>query len=440
MSDRIDSALSWLEGHVNLEAMTAGTYRVPTLDRITHLCHLLGDPQHTFPTIHVTGTNGKGSVARMVSELLAATGLKVGTYTSPDLERINERIAVNEVSISDEDLAAALEAIEVLEGMLEAKPSRFEILTAAAFRYFSDFPVDVGVIEVGMGGKWDATNIISAAVSVVTNISLDHTEILGPTTLDISKEKSGIIKPSGIAVIGETDPECVAIFESYASDVGSSVIRVNRDFEAPVNEAAVGGRRLSLRTPMAEYEDLFLSVHGPHQGDNALVALCAVESFFGNPPSQELVEDAFSALKIPGRLEVVSRDPLILIDGAHNPAGMEALAAALREEFSTENGRVVVMGALKGRDPSLMLEALDPKEIRLVIACSAPSPRSLSPSEIASAAAALGIDSVESNSISDAVELAVKTASDGEMIVVTGSMYVVGAARTEIMMRSRAAG
>src|SRR5437899_4436832 len=260
--------------------MAAGTWDAPTLDRMRTLIDMLGDPQQAQPAIHVTGTNGKGSTVRMATALLGAHNLAVGTYTSPDLERINERLSRNGEPIDDDAFAEAIGAVADLEGLSGIRPHRFEILTLAAFRWFADLPVDAAVVEVGLGGRWDATNVVEASVAVVTNIGLDHTEVLGPTRLEVAGEKAGIVKRGSTLVLGETDPEIRPIFERQ--DAARIWLR-DREFGCTANRVAVGGRSLDLYTPKARYDDVFLSMHGAHQGDNAAAAVASVEAFFDRP-------------------------------------------------------------------------------------------------------------------------------------------------------------
>lgn len=398
------------------------------LDRMRNVVALMGDPQRAYPVIHITGTNGKGSTARMITALLAARGLSVGTYTSPDLERVNERIAWNDEPIADDELAQALRAIAHLEAGLDEVPTRFEILTAAAFGWFADVAVDVAVAEVGLGGRWDATNVADAQVAVVTNVSLDHQEVIGPTRADIAAEKAGIVKSASTLVLGETDPDLVSIFRAVEA---AEVWQRDEDFGCVRNQLALGGRLLELRTPGASYDDVLLPVHGAHQGDNAAIALAAVEAFFGAPLDRDVVDEGFAAVRLPGRLEVVDRQPLVVLDGAHNPSGARALAEALDEAFGA-CGRVLVVGLLRSRDPIEMLVALDAARARLVIACPPPSPRALPPEEVAAAARGLGIAAEVAGSVADAVTRARKVAEPAEMVLVTGSLYVVGTARAAL--------
>jgi len=432
------AALEYLAGHVNLEREVAPRAAARRLDRVHRLMELMGDPQHSYPVIHITGTNGKGSVARMVTALLVARGLRAGTYTSPHLEHLNERMAWNGEPIPDEDLADVIGAVAELEPLLESPPTHFEILTSAAFRWFADVAVDVAVVEVGLGGRWDATNVADAQVAVLTNVSLDHAETIGPALTDIATEKSGIVKPASTFVLAETNPALRPIFEA----AGASELWVKgTEFRCGGNRLAHDGRVVDLSTPGAAYTGVYLPVHGPYQGDNAAVALAAVEAFFGAPLAGEVVAEAFAGLRLPGRLEVVSRHPVTVLDGAHNPAGALAATAALDEAFGPAiTGRVLVIGMLQGRDPVEMLRCFgasgDQRSraggARLVVACPPPSPRALPAAEVAAAARSLGTDAEETSSVPEAVATALALAGEQELVHVTGSLYVVGAARAAL--------
>ncbi|HET6809971.1 MAG TPA: folylpolyglutamate synthase/dihydrofolate synthase family protein [Acidimicrobiales bacterium] len=432
----LPEALAWLEGHVNLEAIMRGRKEAPTLDRIRELTGLMGDPHRAYPVVHITGTNGKGSTARMVTSLLMARGLSVGTYTSPDLQRVNERLAWNGTPIGDEDLADLLSALADLEDLMTAAPHRFDLLTAAAFRWFADLPVDAAVLEVGLGGLWDATNVADGAVAVVTNVELDHQEILGPTRREIATEKAGIIKPGSTLVLGETDADLVPIFlEAGAAEVWRRGTEPSGggDLGWSNGRLAHGGRVVDLRTPGATYPDVHIPLHGSHQVDNAAVALAAVEAFFGAPMPAPLVTEAFASVTNPGRLEVIDRHPLLILDGAHNPAGARAARAALDEEFSGVASRVLVVGLLQGRDPEEMLEAIGVDRARLVIATRPPSPRAIPPDQVAAAARAMGVEAVAVEGVADAVRRGVEGADPADLVLVTGSLYVVGAARAALV-------
>jgi dihydrofolate synthase/folylpolyglutamate synthase len=407
-----------------------GRAALPTLERITALCHLLGDPHRVAPVIHITGTNGKGSTARMVSELLAAQGLSVGTYTSPNLSRVNERLTRNGVPIDDAELAEVLDQLRRFQPLLEKSATRFELLTAAAFLWFADSPVDVAVLEVGLGGRWDATNVVEPDVAVVTNVSYDHVEILGPHLEDIAAEKAGIVKPGCRLVLGETMPGPLGVLRSAAAAAGvAEVWERTREFGCEANQVAVGGRLLDLRTPGGWYPDVYLPLHGAHQGDNAAVAVAATEAFFAQALSPEVVARGLANVEMPGRLEVVGRAPLTVLDGAHNAAGMAALAASLSEEFTPGGTQVAVVGMLSGRDPSAMLEPLLSTGIRTIVACAPDSERALPAEGITQAARGLGLHAFTGDRIAEALLQARALAGDDGLLVVAGSLYVVAEAR-----------
>jgi dihydrofolate synthase / folylpolyglutamate synthase len=440
--ESLGDVLAWLDSHINLEAIErgrAGAAALPTLERIASLASAMDDPQQTFPIVHITGTNGKGSTTRIVSDLMRANGLSVGAYTSPHLERLNERIAYNGSPISDDDLRDALAAIEQLEGfVLESHPGMlpptwFEIMTAAAYRYFADVAIDVGAIEVGIGGKFDATNIADAQVAVVTNIEYDHTNILGHTREEIATEKAGIIKQDSLAVIGEEDPEIVEIFRRRALEVGAEGMwRRGVDFDCTQNVVALGGRVISLRTPTFEYENLFLHLYGAHQGDNAAIAVAATEAFFGGPLDYDVVAQTLERIEVPGRLEIISRHPLVLLDGAHNVAGAAALGAALAEDFAGITPTVVVFGCLSGRDPAALVEAVGVERIAHLISCAPPSMRAIPAELAAKEIERLLVPVTIADSVATAIADAKERAGRDGLVLVCGSLYLVGAAREHL--------
>lgn len=435
MELRLDSAIEWLDAHTNLEAIGPGPgvspkarVRAPSLERIRPLVELLGHPQGDYPLVHVTGTNGKTTTTRIAAHLLAAGGLSVGAFTSPHLERVNERLAWSGGPIADGALAEVLDLVAAVERALPEPPSYFEILTAAAYRWFADLAVDVAVVEVGLGGTWDATNVADGAVAVVTNVSIDHTEYLGPTRASIAAEKAGIVKPGATLVLGETDPELEPLFLERGP---ARVLRRGADFGVERNRRAHGGRLLDLRTPKGRYPDLYLPMHGAFQADNVALALAAVEAFSDGPLFPDLVAEALATLRSPGRLEVVGHQPLVLLDGAHNVAGAEALVAALAEEFPP-GPRTLLVGLLREKDPRLMLEALGAPTAEHLVACPPPSLRALDPGALAAAALDLGMapGRVEvAATVAEGVARALAvTPADGQ-VVVAGSLYLVGEAR-----------
>ena len=422
-------ALSWLNDHVNIELDGARKVAAPRLDRMQGLARLLGSPHGEYPVVHLTGTNGKTSTARMTASLLAAHGLSVGLYTSPHLERVNERIVWSGEPIADVELAEVLHAVSLAEDALGERVTFFEIMTAAAFRFFADVSVDVAVVEVGLGGTWDATNIADGAVAVVTNVSIDHVEYLGSTKESIAIEKAGIVKPGATLVLGEEDP---ALREIFTSRGAAGVVTRGADFGVIDNRTAMSGRVVDLFTPTSQHPELFIPLHGSHQADNAAIALAASEAFLDGPIlDSQVVADAFAGVRVAGRLEVMARRPLVLLDGAHNVAGALALSAALDEEFPTSS-RTLVVGLLVEKDPAEMLDALDLASATQLVACRPPSPRGRDPKEVAAAAVAAGMPPSRIRVVEtpgDALTYAVSVTPEDGQVVVTGSLYVVGAAR-----------
>lgn len=424
-----EEAIAWLNDHVNIELAGARSVEAPNLERMRSISRLLGSPQSEYPVIHITGTNGKTSTARMIASLLGAHGLSVGLYTSPHLERVNERIAWNGESVGNDELAEALYSVSLATEALDERSTFFEILTAAAFRFFADTAVDVAVVEVGLGGTWDATNVADGAVAVITNVSIDHVEYLGPTRESIATEKAGIVKPGATLVLGEEDPELGKIFTSRGA---ATVLTRGADFGVIGNKPAYSGRVADLFTSTREHPDLFIPLHGSYQADNAAAALAAAEAFLGESMfDHEVVTEAFASVRATGRLEVLGRSPLVIIDGAHNVAGALALASALDEEFS-HGPRTLVVGLLAEKNSEEMLEALDIVSATRLVACRPPSPRGRDPREVAAAAVAAGMSPSQVDVFEtpgDALAYAVSvTPADGQ-VVVTGSLYVVGAAR-----------
>ena len=387
----------------------------------------MGDPHRAYPVVHLTGTNGKGSTARMITSLLVASGLSVGTYTSPHLHKLNERLSWNGRPIDDDDLAEQLTAMAEVEGLAAVDASHFELLTGAAFRWFADLAVDVAVLEVGVLGRWDATNVADADVAVITNIGIDHVDYVGSADrAAIAEEKVGIVKPASHLILGETDEELAPIFDRSGA---RAIWRRHDDFDAEENQVAVGGRLLTLRTPSSIREDVFLPLHGSHQGDNAALALAAAEAFFDRPLDADVIAEAFAEVRIPGRFEIVRRDPLVILDGAHNAHGASAARETLDEDFAAATGRILVFGTFRGHDPTEMLDALGAEDARLVITCTAPWPRAVPAAELADAARSFGVEAVAVEDPLAATRQAIDEAQEGELVLVTGSLYVVGAVR-----------
>ena len=388
------------------------------------LCHVLGDPQTAFPVVHVTGTNGKGSVVAMVAGLLAAQGLTVGTYTSPHLVTVNERIRRNGEPISDEQLAQVLAEVAAVEPLVAQSLSWFELLTAAALSWFATSAVDVAVVEVGMLGRWDATNVVDGTVAVVTNVGFDHTDGRGDWEMLVASEKAGIVRPGATLVLGETNPRLRPVFESE----GPSVLWTRGDeVVATDHRQAVGGQVVDITTPYGTHNDIFVRAHGAHQADNAALAVAATEALFERGLADDVVAEALGSLELPGRLTITGRHPLVVVDGAHNPPAAQALSEALIEGFAVDGRRVLVLGMLTERDPRAFLRALDPLRVDAVVTCTVESARAWSAGELA---AVVGLQGVAAEAVDDpqaAVERAVDIAGDDGLVVVTGSLYLVGA-------------
>jgi dihydrofolate synthase/folylpolyglutamate synthase len=423
-----NESLAYLDSHINLEA-TAGLIHGLSLDHMQSLVGVLGDPQEAFPVIHVTGTNGKGSTARMITALLVEHGLSVGTYSSPHLQSINERISWNGEAISDEQFAAVVTEIARVAPLSGITPSYFELLTATALLWFAESAVDVAVVEVGLLGRYDATNVCEADVAVITNIGRDHTDGEGEWEQAIATEKAGIITATSTLVTGVTDSTLKAIFDAegpermYAADV---------DYEVISDLYAVGGHLIDLRTPFGTYEDLLVPLHGAHQSGNAATAIVAVESFFDRLLDETVVQEAFRSVTMPGRFEVVSHSPLLILDGAHNPDGARAAALTLRDEFDVAGRRVLVVGMLGGRNVVEMLESLDVRNADLVIACTPNSPRAVPAVDVAAVVRAMGVMVEQIDDVSTAVQRAIDVSTEDDVILVAGSLYVAGAARTAV--------
>ena len=418
------------------------------LDRMTELVGLLGDPQRACPVIHITGTNGKTSTARMSDALLRARGLRTGRFTSPHLVSIRERICIDGAPIDPERFVGVYdEIIPYVQLVDERHPvamSFFEVLTGMAFATFADTPVDVAVLEVGVGGRLDCTNVADGVVAVITPISLDHTRLLGDTVAEIAAEKAGIIKPGAVAILAQQPLGAAEVLLRHAVEVGATVAREGVEFGVLSREQAVGGQQIALRGLRGTYEDVYLPLFGEYQAGNAACALAAVEAFAGVSEEGEtsgldagLVREAFAAVTSPGRLEVVRRSPTILIDAAHNPAGMAATSAAIQESF-TFTHLTGVFAASGDKDVLGMLAELEPLLDEIVVTRNS-SDRSMEPSEVAELAAdVFGEDRVTAaDRLDDAIDTAVALADEATAedlpgssgVLVTGSVITAGDAR-----------
>ncbi len=353
-----EDALAWLESHVDYERLAPGRRDQPSLESVRAALALFADPHHDYPVVHITGTNGKGTTTTLTSALLSATGLRVGTFTSPDLHALNERIAINGDPIADDDFTTLLARLYDAERVSGNVLTRFELLTVAALLHFSDEGVDVAVVEVGLGGTWDSTNVVDGHVTVLTNVDIDHTAVLGDSIGAIARDKVGIFRPDATAVLSTTNAIVMEIASARARELGATLWAIEEAYELERNDLAVGGRAITVRTPFERYEDVLVTLHGIHQGVNATTAIVAAEAFLGRALGDAVVRTTLAGATMPGRMELLSRHPMIVVDGAHNPAGVRALCAALDGAFHVSGERRCVLGMLNGREVADMVEPL----------------------------------------------------------------------------------
>jgi dihydrofolate synthase/folylpolyglutamate synthase len=404
----------------------------PGLERIERLLELMGDPHHSYPILHVAGTNGKTTVVRMISDILGAHGLFTGSFTSPHLHRVEDRYAIGGASFGPTHLARAVEDVApfviMQEEQFDEKPTYFELTAAVGLAAFAVDAVDVAVVEVGLGGRYDATNVVEAAVSVITGISLDHTDYLGDTHHKIAAEKAAILKEGGTLVTGHLDDEAATAVAARAAEMSATWFRAGADFDVRYMARDERGWVFSVRGMYAEYEDLVLGIHGRHQVAHFATAIAACEAFLGRALDPNAVREAAATVKSPGRLEVAALAPTVLIDGAHNEEGFRGLAETLDEEFD-EPRWVLVLGARGKRSVSTLVEPLIGR-ISKVIATEADDHLAIPARVVAEhAGAALGVPTEIATPVSHAVDVARRQVPDGEGILVAGSLYVVGEAR-----------
>lgn len=431
----------------------------PSLTRISTLMDLLGNPERNYPAIHIAGTNGKTSVTRMIDSLMTALHRRTGRITSPHLQLASERIAIDNAPITPGGYVETYREIQPYIAMIDAQSeaaggprmSKFEVLTGMAYAAFAEAPVDVAIVETGMGGTWDATNVIDGQVAVITPIGLDHTDYLGPDLTSIAGEKAGIIKKAPedelvprdtVAVIAQQEPEVMEVLLRRAVEVDAAVAREGSEFRLLSRTIAIGGQMLELQGLGGVYDEIFLPLHGEHQARNAVLALAAVEAFFGAGSQRQLDIDAvragFAAAVSPGRMERMRSAPTIFLDAAHNPAGAQALAQTLTEEFDFRK-LVGVVAVLGDKDVGGILDALEPIFDEIVITQNG-SPRALPVDDLANLAVQrFGDERVAvAHDLPDAIETAIALAEEGEDgelvsgagIVVTGSVVTAGAARS----------
>ncbi|MFI6291622.1 bifunctional folylpolyglutamate synthase/dihydrofolate synthase [Nonomuraea sp. NPDC050790] len=419
----------------------------PTLDRIAALLDLLGSPQRAYPVVHIAGTNGKTSTARMVEALLRERNLRVGRFTSPHLVSMRERICVDGVPLSEERFAEVYEEIAPYVELNDTTGRRiqfFELLTAMAFAAFADTPVDVAVVEAGMGGTWDATNVVDGQVAVITPVSLDHTDRLGPDIPSIAGEKAGIIKAGSTAVLAQQELEAAEVLVRRAAEVGAVVAREGLEFGVLNREVAMGGQLLTLRGLKGVYPDVYLPLYGAHQAGNAVTALAAVEALTAgdDPLDIELVRQAFAQVTSPGRLEVVRRSPTVVIDAAHNPGGVLATLDGLHEAF--DFAKVVgVVAVMRDKDVDTILDLLEPVLDEIVVTRNS-SPRSMTAEELGALAEGyFGADRVHVvDRLDEAIDRGIGIAdAEGEFsgtgVLITGSVITAGDARHLMKVEGR---
>jgi len=449
-SSTVASFAEFLTVEAELNRRWPETVMEPSLERITALVEVLGDPHRGYPVVHLTGTNGKTSTARMVDALLTEIGLRTGRYTSPHLQRATERVSIDNRPLTPEryveiyrDVASF---VELVDGKGGAALSKFEVLTAMAFAAFADAPVEAGIVEVGLGGRWDATNVVGGTVAVVGPIGVDQAEYLGTDVRGIAREKAGIIKPGAVAVLaaqaGDEQGRAVAqVLLERCVEVDAQVARAGGEFGVRSRELAVGGQRLALQGLSGTYDEVFLPLHGEHQADNAALALAAAEALVGAGPAQRLDPDvvraAFAAVRAPGRLERVAGGagmPTVLVDAAHNPHGARALVAALLGDFRFAR-LIGVVAVLRDKDARGLLAELEPVLHEVVVTASS-SPRAMNPDELGALAVEIfgadrvSVEPVLGAAVEQARELAEEGGESGVGVVVTGSVVTAGETRT----------
>jgi len=426
----------------------------PTLARVRALTELLGDPQQAYPVVHITGTNGKTSTARMIETLLRELNLRTGRFTSPHLESMNERITLDGAPIPLRRFVEVYEDIrpyvDIVDASQEFPMSFFEVITGMAFAAFADAPVDAAVLEVGLGGTWDCTNVADGQVAVITPIDVDHANILGDTPAKIASEKAGIIKEDAVVVMAQQPLEAAEVILRRASEVHATVAREGIEYGVVERRPALGGQQITIKGLAGEYTEVYLPLYGEHMAHNAATALAAVEAFLGagragTPLDPDVVREAFAKVTSPGRLEVVRRGPTVILDATHNPAGARATAQALADDFSFDH-LVGVIGVMRDKDVAGILEALEPVLSEVVITQNT-TERAMPAAVLAELASEIfGAERVhEASRLDDAIDLAMGLAEEaipagtsaGAGVIVTGSVVTAGQART-LLVRDRA--
>ncbi len=431
-----ETAVAYLERH-------RGYGIRPGLETICGLLAILGDPHRRYPVIHVAGTNGKTTTVRMVADLLGAHGLTVGTFVSPHLHHVEERFGIGGATMTRDRLAVAVADVAPFADLYEQHSEHgityFELTTAVAFEAFAGEAVDVAVVEVGLGGRLDATNVVEAAVSVITGVARDHVAYLGETLREIGAEKAAILKREGTLVTGKLGPEAESAAEARVREEGARWLRTGIDFAVEDVELSPQGWRFSIDGIYDRYEDLELHLHGRHQVDHMATATATCEAFFERALDPAAVTEAAAAVTSPGRLEIVRERPLILVDGAHNEQGFAGLAQAIDTEITGEHW-VLVIGVREGRDPGALAEPLLPLVDRVVVTAAA-DPSAIVPERVAAALADIAPEDLPieiRSTVADALARATELAGSTGSVVVAGSLYVVGEARIALgLARSR---
>jgi dihydrofolate synthase/folylpolyglutamate synthase len=446
------SVTTYAEAERALLARWPETRLEPSLDRIAALTELLGEPQRTYPVIHLTGTNGKTSTSRMVDTLVRALDLRTGRFTSPHVESMTERICLDGQPLTEDQFLDAYNDVAGIAALADEEGTHplsfFEMVVGMAYAAFANAPVDVAVVEVGMGGAWDATNVADASVAVILPVAVDHSAYLGSRPVDIAREKVGIIKPGSRVVCAAQRDDVAEVVAERVAEVGATLYVEGRDFGVTQRVPAVGGQMLRLQGLRAEYDEVFLPLYGAHQGQNAAVALAAVEAFVGEDPlDADLVRAAFEEVTSPGRLEVIRRSPAIVLDAAHNPHGAAAVVHALEDSF-TFDPLIGVVAVMADKDYEGLLAAFEPAMAAIVCTQNG-TPRALPADRLAEVARGIfGIDRVYvAPRLDDAIEQAATLAEEGGVlgeaigsggVLITGSVVTVGEARTMLRRRERA--
>jgi dihydrofolate synthase/folylpolyglutamate synthase len=429
---RFQDAVAALDARTNYER--TGRLVAPTIERITALLEMLDHPEQGYPVIHVTGTNGKSTIARAASEVLAATGLQVATYSSPHVSSIRERFQYGGEPVGEDDFVEAWRELSPYLDYFDERGMQitwFEAATALAFVIFADKAVDAAVIEVGMGGTWDATNVVYGEVSVIGEVALDHA-VLGATPVEIAREKTGIVKQESIVVSAAQSPEVLEVVRAACAGRSADLRLEGEAFELEKAALAIAGQALTFRLDRDRYPDVFLPTFGEHFARDAVVGAAAARALIGDVAlADDVIAAAFTRIKLPGRMEIAHRAPLVVLDGAHNPAAARALAAAMPASFQW--GRLwLVASVMDDKDVRGVLEPLVALADEVIVTCNA-SPRATSPDALASEVRALGKEPTIVAEVADAISVAIERAEDTDCILVAGSLYTVGEARDKLV-------